>query len=357
MEIRSILSIKDNDIQDLLRCSEYHWFHHTQSWLDYSLNMRESGSKDLSFGIIQDTKLVAFCPLVKEYIFNRKSENEFSMAGLPTVYPVFINGLSKSNKDKIEKLIFEHVFNLAKSEDISYINYYVSPLSDVVLNNKILVNPLTRFGFHDTTVSTNILKLGMDENDLFKKFRKGTKSEIKTAIRNNITVKIYSDQNIDSDIFDIYRELHFRASGRQTRPDKTWELMLEWIQSGYSILAIVSKGDERIAAQLVNVFCNKAYYHSGATDPKFDREKGVGHIGQWEIIKYLNKTGTKYYDLGLNMYPNISQEVADKKLLGISRFKSGFGGDIYPFFRGEWFRNKDIMMKVYQNRVHDFFRE
>ena len=81
----------------------------------------------------------------------------------------------------------------------------------------------------------------------------------------------------------------------------------------------------------------------------------MGHLAQWEIIKFLNSSGVTHYDLGLNFYPNISQDVADKKLLGISRFKSGFGADVYPYFRGEWFSDKEFMIRVYQKRVADLF--
>ena len=131
--------------------------------------------------------------------------------------------------------------------------------------------------------------------------------------------------------------------------------MLDWIRNGYSILTIASKGEEQIAAQLINVFNCRAYYHSGATLPIHDRERGVGHLAKWEIIKFLNSSGVTHYDLGLNFYPNISQDVADKKLLGISRFKSGFGADVYPYFRGEWFSDKEFMIRVYQKRVADLF--
>lgn len=355
MEIRSIININKKDIDKLFDNSDSYWFHHTQHWRAYSLNMRDSGSKDLSFGVFQDNELVAFSTLVKEFIFNSRDRDEFSMAGLPSVFPMFSRDLSPNNKEKLEKFIFSHIFDLARKEDVSYMNFYVSPLTSLQLDKKISVNPLPKLGFHDTTVTTNILSLGLDEEVLFRNFRKGTKSDIKTAIKNNIKVKIYTQTDITKEVFNLYRDIHFKASGRQTRPDNTWNMMLEWVQQGLSLLAIVTKDEDSIAAQFVNVFSYKAYYHSGATLPSHDRERGVGHLAQWEIIKFLNRLGVTHYDLGMNLYPNISQDVADAKLLGISRFKSGFGADVYPFFRGEWFSDKEFMMHVYQNRVNEFF--
>lgn len=202
MEIRSIININKKDIDKLFDNSDSYWFHHTQHWRAYSLNMRDSGSKDLSFGVFQDNELVAFSTLVKEFIFNSRDRDEFSMAGLPSVFPMFSRDLSPNNKEKLEKFIFSHIFDLARKEDVSYMNFYVSPLTSLQLDKKISVNPLPKLGFHDTTVTTNILSLGLDEEVLFRNFRKGTKSDIKTAIKNNIKVKIYTQTDITKEVFN-----------------------------------------------------------------------------------------------------------------------------------------------------------
>jgi len=347
-------NISNEDLEQLLLNSSYGWFQHTKNWIDYTMAMREDGSSNLSFGVYENNKLVAFIPLVKEYIYEYQKLNEFSMAGFPSVYPLFSNILSKNNKDKIEKLIFEQILQIAKEQDISYMNFYVSPLSDVVLNKELIVNPFNKFGFHDTTVSTNILSLEKDEDVLFRNFRKGTKSDIKTAIKNDFTLKVFDSANITRELFDIYKDLHFQAAGRKTRPDKTWDIMYEWIKDGVSILALTSKDDSYVSAQFVNTYDKKAYYQSGTTKPEFERERGIGHLSQWEILKYLKVNNFTHYELGWNWYPNISQEVADSKMLGISRFKAGFGADIYPLFRGEWFRDKEYMKKVYEKRLNQY---
>jgi hypothetical protein len=316
--------------------------------------MRKSGSIDLSFGVFQNNKLVAFSPLVKEYIYDSQEKNEFSMAGFPSVYPVFLDTLSKNNKDKVEKLIFKEIFEIAKDEDISYINFYISSLSDVVLDKKMIVNPLCKFGFHDTTISTNLLKLDKEEDLLFRNFRKGTKSDIKTAVKEGYVTNIFDKKNITREMFEIYKSLHFEAAGRKTRPDNTWDIMFEWIQNGLSILAITTKEGEYVSAQFVNTYDRKAYYKSGATQSKHEKERGVGHLAQWEIIKYLKFNDFTYYELGWNWYPNISQEVVDGKMLGISRFKAGFGADIHPLFRGEWFSDEEYMKEIYSERLEKY---
>ena len=226
------MDISYKELTDVYNNSSTNWLQHTAQWTEYTLNMRENGSDDLSFGVYENNKLVAFVPLVKEYIYESQEKNEFSMAGFPSIYPAFSNTLSKNNKDKIEKLIFQEILKIAKDEDISYMNFYVSPLSDVVLNKEMIINPLSKFGFHDTTISTNILSLDKDEDVLFRNCSQNTKRNIKTAIKNGFEVKIYDKTNITRDIFDIYKDIHFQAAGRKTRPDKTWDIMHEWIMGG-----------------------------------------------------------------------------------------------------------------------------
>ena len=130
--------------------------------------------------------------------------------------------------------------------------------------------------------------------------------------------------------------------------------MYDWICKDFSILALTYKDSNAISAQFVNTFNKKAYYQSGATLTEFQNVAGIGHLAQWEIIKYLKLNNYTHYELGWNWYPNISGEVADSKMLGISRFKAGFGADIYPLFRGEWFRDKDYMNKLISKRIEEY---
>jgi|APSaa5957512535_1039671.scaffolds.fasta_scaffold14275_2 hypothetical protein len=351
LKIKQIDYKLDKDIWNTFANNNGGFFKHTTYWVNFYIYFcADCKVSNKSFMIMLDNKCMALVPLLE--ITNRKQMLFFDW-GNP--YPLFDKSLSKNNKDKIEKLIFKEIFKIAKAEDISYINFYVSPLSDVVLNKEMIINPLSKFGFHDTTISTNILKLEKDKDVLFRNFRKGVKSDIKTAIKNGFETKVYDHGNITRKIFDIYKNIHFQAAGRKTRPDKSWDIMFEWIQKGVSILAITTKEDKYISTQFVNVYNKKAYYQSGASKPEYERERGVGHLAQWEIIKYLKSNDITYYELGWNWYPNISQEVASEKMLGISRFKAGFGADIYPLFRGEWFRDKECMGEAYDKSLKKYW--
>jgi hypothetical protein len=325
------------------------WFVHTSDWIEYTANMRFGRtSENLSFAVTDGRRWLAIVPLIKE---KQGERFHISYAGLNTPYPAFHNSLGEAERKAAEKFIFQQVRTVA---DVAYWNFYVSSLTDEVLNRSTNVNPLPKHGYQDTTISTNILLLNLDEEALYRNFRKGCKSDIKTAQKRGYKITLVDSANYEAKYFDRYRAIHFEAAGRQTRPDETWERQRSWIQKGNSILAVEEKDEQIVSVALVNTYKKRAYYQSCATLPAFEREVGIGHLAQWEVIRFLKRNGFTHYEIGWNFYPNISQEVADPKLLGISRFKGGFGADVLPLFRGELFASADYMKAVYAQRFEAY---
>ncbi|MEM7816746.1 MAG: GNAT family N-acetyltransferase [Candidatus Aenigmatarchaeota archaeon] len=333
------------------------WFRHTKWFLDYVIDCRfDKKSKNLSFAIKENNKIVAIVPLIIQTIYNEPDLFEFAIGDTNTPYPAFDNYIYLDNKKNITKAIFLEIERLAKENKVSYVRFFLDPLCDDILEKKQIYNPLPKYGFCDTSLSTNIINLTISEEDIFSRIRKGHKADIKTAIKNCFVVDIFDKENITEEKFKIYKNLHYLASGRKTRPDESWEDMFRFIKEDYAILALERKDKsfEYIAGIFVITYKQKAYYGSGATHPNFEKIRGIGHLLHWEVIKYLKNRRYKYYEIGWNYYPIISQETIDQKLLGISHFKSGFGDTIYPLFRGEKFFSKEYFMKIYKKRLDNY---
>ena len=75
LKVKPIQDIGSKELDSLINQSSTAWFESTHQWRQYTLNMRESGSVDLSFGVYQDEKLVGFSQLIKELIFNSKEKD------------------------------------------------------------------------------------------------------------------------------------------------------------------------------------------------------------------------------------------------------------------------------------------
>lgn len=324
------------------------WFFHTTEWIEYTASMPLSGpSENLGFAVTDGSRILALAPLIKE---RQGERTQFTYGGWNTPFPAFLDSLGAAAERKaVEKFIFSTV---AAQYKVDYANYYVCSLVDEVLNGSLRVNPIPKHGFHDTTLSTYILDLqGLDEEALYRGFRKGCKSDIKTAQKRGFRVILVDSNNYEPKHFDSYRSIHREAAGRQTRSDESWEKQRSWLQSGKSILALLEQDGTYVSAAFINVYKEKAYYQSAGTLPAFEGERGTGHLIHWETIRYLKRNGYKWYETGNNHHLNVSQEVADGKLLGISRFKAGFGAELYPIFRGERFGTVDQMRADYLKRI------
>jgi len=357
MEIIKLTSELNDTWNNFCASNPNAWFRHTTHFIDYIMNCRfDDKSKNLSFLVYQNKVLVAVVPLIIQSIYGKPELLEFAFTDTNTPYPCLGTSLSTDNAKQILKFIFEHINQLATEYNIVYARYFIEPLSDKILQSQYKINPLIYFDFIDTSISTSVINLNFNEDELLRNIRKGHKADIKFAEKQGYAVSIFDKNNITDEAFLTYKNMHFTAAGKKTRRDESWDIMYQWIKSGYAILALVKincNGPFVGAAFVITSQC-KAYYGSAAMDPSIDRMRGLGHLIQWEIIKYLKQNGFGYYDLGLNAYVMISQDMPSRKDLSISIFKSGFANETYPFFRGEQFYSEEYFKNVKLALVNEY---
>jgi lipid II:glycine glycyltransferase (peptidoglycan interpeptide bridge formation enzyme) len=125
-----------------------------------------------------------------------------------------------------------------------------------------------------------------------------------------------------------FKKIHIADAGRQTRTDASWNCQLQWLLHGYAALVMAwHKGMEKyICGAYDNMYKGSAYYGSFATIDSAANNAILGHLIQWETIKYLKEKGVKMYETGWNYYASSFESGSDEKLMSISKFKSGFGG-------------------------------
>ena len=335
------------------------WFRHTATWLEYTCNMRENGaSRNMSFGVVDHGKLIAIVPLIMEAIHRAPALSEFGFAGWNVPFPALARGLGEKHRDKIGKEIFQEIDRLANVHEVSYAAFEVNPLITVPERTVFACNPLPFLGFTSTDIATHIIGLDDGEDTLLRRMRKGHKSDITAGLNNNYIVRLFDSASIDVRAFDTYRSLHLHAAGRQTRPDKTWRIMYEWVRNGFAVLAILEhKKEIPIAAALSIVYKDAAYYGSGCVEPDFVNERGVMHVLLWETMRFLKLKMIRWFETGWQHTPTLSQEVPSQKEVNISHFKRGFGGMNVPYYRGEKFYNYCYMEEAFQNRLRQFKTE
>lgn len=330
------------------------WFWHTTSFIEYTLNLRpELQSQSKSFLVINDNIIIAVCPLILNFLKEEQlTYNIFSFDRSYGYTPAIKNALSDRQKQDALKFAFNNMDEMAKKLDIKISLLKISPLIPGYFKNR-QYNYLMKFGFFDTSLNTQLIDLTLDKNQLFKDITKGHKYDIHRG-EELYNVIVYDKNNITKEIFEQYRLLHHKASGRITRPLITFEMMHSWILQGNAILCGCAYRQKYVSFALIIIYKDSAFYGSASDDPDIDIPAPVGHLIQWKVIRWLKEKGFRIYEIGLQQFGSQLYDSPSDKDKNISLFKRGFGGFTAPVFSGEKFYSKEIFSYIMQKRIQKF---
>ena len=130
------------------------------------------------------------------------------------------------------------------------------------------------------------------------------------------------DENFDT-AFEKFRDLHILVAGRETRSQKTWDLLEEAVENGDGFIVFLEDASNQlIGAALFYHSATDAVYSVAAYDRDYF-DKPVGHLVQMTAITHLKDIGIRNYRLGYRPYPGDSPEPNEKEL-NIGFFKEGF---------------------------------
>jgi hypothetical protein len=355
MELIQLAFDQYKEWDDFCLESDEAWFNHTTAWIEYTLAMR-IGNESLhtSFMVYENRSLLAICPLIIEKNkYNKIQTTEFSYSGFLTPAPALKNDVIKKKRKKIIDLIFNKIDEIALQYNVVRSLFMIYPLSHNFLRTEQHShNILQSYGYNDISISSQIIDLTLDLDLIRSGFRKGHKYDINRGLK-PYNFEIWDSKHITPEVFELYRLMHRKAAGRVTRPEKTFDLMYRWIESGDSILVSAQYDAKYLGFSIINIYKNCAYYQSSCNDPDF---KGIpiAHAMQWRIIEYLKSNRINYYELGWQFSKGLSFESGTAKELDISKYKRGFGGFTVPLFRGEKFYSSQYFQNVISDRVLNY---
>ncbi len=357
-EIVKLTQDKYKEWNDFCLKSNDAWFWHTTDWIEYILNYSPGlETKDLSFLVYKRDKLQAAVLLTLEsHKIDEKKIPEFSFGGWPIPTPVLSDDLTRIEKDRIERdLVHEFIFNeidrVARCHNVARVSMRQTPLSYDFLKPKIPFNYLMKFGYNDISSNTQIIDLNKTEDELWNDLRRNHRRNIKKG--SNFNIAVYTAENITWEIFNAFKEMHHKAAGRKTRPDKTFESMYEWIKENLAFLVAAEYEGKYIGFEYYNLYKNNVYGSSAANDPDYGHLP-VRHTIEWKALLWMKQNNVKFYEIGQQQYGAQPHDFPDKKQIDISHFKKGFGGFTIPWFMAEKYYDKDYFLKINQERINKF---
>ena len=221
---------------------------------------------------------------------------------------------------------YKHRRFLFLSVQMYYKSGYDTEYIEYALNKD---HKIKYFFDQENTKSTIEIDLISDIDEIYNKFRKGHKSDIKRAVKLGVTVDIVKNK----DELDTFADVYIKMC--KVRNISAGELSKQNINEIYNFLIENNKGQifivkentgKVIGGAIVTYQGISVRYLRGASDPD-RRDLPILHLVIYEVIKNAKDNNFRYLDLwGYNHFVNDTDQV-----FYINHFKKGFGG-YFAFF-------------------------
>jgi len=289
-------------------CFDHAWFWHTSLWQNYIQNARFGVDYRNHSFFIDQGGIVGIVPLIQE-------DDQFTYQGGATAEYIC--------QPEHEKAVLAEIKRLAIENGVKRIH--------IMGNIK---------GYLDASTYTCVLDLANINPT------KGHRSAIKKAEK-------YLAYRESTDI-ETFRRDYFRIAGKATRPDRTFELLGQWIEQGYGILLEALFEGKTAGYTYILHWKDYAYYFMSAVEPEF-RECNVSHFLQSAAFDLLRQKGITRYELGEQVANTLHQQPSEKER-NISLFKRGFGGQIVQKPASEYFFDRDYFRETMNRRIENYIR-
>lgn len=176
---------------------------------------------------------------------------------------------------------------------------------------------LLRKGARAEPYYTQIIDLTQSIESLHQEVRKSYTSLINARLSNT---QIFDSKSPDLEVvFSAFKELYY-LKVEKPRPPETWDVQLEMIRANE---AFISADIEEKILFSAGLFLHNEYYCYYGVGKSLGHNKA--HSVIWRAILHAKNLGLKKFEIGQIIFYGASKEV------GISLFKSGFGGQIKTY--------------------------
>lgn len=319
-------------------------------WIQYQIAYAgDQHVEDLSFvGVDKSGRPLVICPLFLE---EREGARLLSYRGeyLHALRaPLVTTSLSAKKRESVRNEAFEEIDRVAERTGAAKVTFLIDPLCED--SRMEGYNYLLRYGFLDASMTTVLIGLEQGAEPLRSSLRSSYKSLINQANR-EFSIEVFDSESIDASIFDAYVQLHTKAAGRVTRPERTFEIQFEMIRGDEGSLVGVRQGEDWVGFVQFLHSPTAAYYASGAQDPECDANT-LGPGMQWAAMTYYGDRRLPRMELDNQYFGPQFFEIPSGKDIGISFFKRGFAGELTPLFRGTKYYDRATMEREIVDNAH-----
>jgi Acetyltransferase (GNAT) domain len=333
-------------------------YHHSWSLINY-ISHFPGVKENLSFIYLgEDGSVLAVCPLA---ISLNETGGYFEMSfggnfcGVPLVADA-----KPSFRRKILDEVFSKVMLEAKQSNVKKINMVWDPLTkDFFTNSSFHKNnfELLRYQMHCYVENIAVIDLNFPEDALFENVSEYQRRHIKRAEKQGIVVKMLNDKSNASDAkkyFGLFQEAHFRSARRMTRPQETWDAMLDGMLSGEASLFVAFAQDVPISYLYCGEFGRMAFGWSQVNIDDYEMKYSPRQILEWKAMMFYKERGFKYYEIGERYFGSQFLHISTDKEVSISILKERFGGFLLPKIRWTGYFDAQLLRDETAGKTREF---
>lgn len=270
--------------------------------------------KNFSFYIVHNNSIVFFMPLYLQ-ISDESSLSIFSL-NKKLNFPTVSKWVSSKERGDFFKKFSEFLTFLIDARFLKKLSLELpqnidSSLLEVISERFDFRNFYFRLEYHLS-----------DEKNLQVTKRKSYRNLINKGIR-NFDISVIQDCGWGD--FEELKDLHFKVSGRSTRPIETWRLMHEWVVNDHAFVITGRDWSGELAGYSMYSKEGEAYAYASAAYRRSGKNEGLSHALMSRAINHLASLNARHLFLGV-----IDPNELNEKIASINHFKSGFSNHTTP---------------------------
>lgn len=320
----SISDIEDDAWDEVARSSPDGWTFSLRGWQRIVTGVAAWEFQERSFAITEGKRILAVVPL-----HYRTSHKTMASSGWGGSGPVLAESLSKPDRESVFAAALDRMIEICAEDAAETLDVSCYPVTKSSLENRWGVNPFQLHGFEDVSLLSQVIDLSQSEADIWNSFAQSARQ----AIRKSEKAGFRAERVGWSDMLDAYYECHvetYARTGVEPHPRAYFEgIARHTAPVGASALfAACSPGGEPLAFHNDARFGMGSNYHTGCSRSS-TRGAGLDYLLMWYAILDAKRNNCQWYDCGW-VFPGTS----DPKQMGLTLFKTRFGGDLHRAFRG-----------------------
>jgi|GEM_PF-1322573 len=174
------------------------------------------------------------------------------------------------------------------------------------------------------------IDLSQNEETIKSHLRESYKSLINQT-RRDMAFTVLSQDNADRKLFDDFKQFHLKVSGRQTRPEESWNVQFEMIEAGCAEVVLGHVEPHGLVSSALFTDLGKTTTYAVAVyDRELFKQRSLAHANVYEGIIRAKNRGQQRFLLG-NVAP---RGTVTEKEYSIGIFKKGFSHRLDSYI--EW---------------------